>query len=376
MMANQKRGSGVAPKQSLMTGAVQRFQENLAHPARREWWHMRYPNAMYDPFTSIPKIKRELAAISSLQARGQRFIDTADGGTYHKILNDRLYTMRRNEEASRRTQASAGRGAPSQSSQAPLVASPPRAFVAPTYHDGREPQRNDFPRGAQGNSLYNRAWLDYNRNRPGQHPTMVFDADTIKSGLGTGWAGWSSAVWNTPGLSDLNAKYHIYDPGSHQTEPGYKASLALGTLGRDAIYAAAGAKAGGLGARFVPVPDEPGLNWLDWWNKGIGTKVRPKDYLAYEIGQSTLSDEDFKKYGATEDVVQRGRKMIRDKKYLGKFYNAFKPKGEGSTLRTGPTPGSRAGLRALGLGGFLWNEYANNKPMWDEGWDDAVKSLR
>lgn len=104
-MANQKRGSGVAPKQSLMTGAVQRFQENLAHPARREWWHMRYPNAMDDPFTNIPKIKRELAAIDSLQARGQRFIDTADGGTYHKILNDRLYTMEHQQHDPQRVMA-------------------------------------------------------------------------------------------------------------------------------------------------------------------------------------------------------------------------------------------------------------------------------
>ena len=74
----------------------------------------------------------------------------------------------------------------------------------------------------------------------GNNPVNEMDPDGLdplltlndfKEGIGTGWAGFSTSVWNTPGLSNLNRKYDIYSAGDYANQPGFKTSVTLGTIG-------------------------------------------------------------------------------------------------------------------------------------------------
>ena len=53
----------------------------------------------------------------------------------------------------------------------------------------------------------------------------------VGGAFGTGWAGFSTSVWNTPGLSNLNHKYGIYSAGDYAYQPGFNTSVTLGTIG-------------------------------------------------------------------------------------------------------------------------------------------------
>ena len=195
----------------------------------------------------------------------------------------------------------------------------------------------------------------------------------LMDGLGTGWAGWSTAVWTAPGLKQLNSKYSFYSPGLYANQPGFRTSLAFGVLGRDALIAAASQKMGGMAATKAP----GGQNLMAWWNSGINNPVPMKDWFAYEIGQKTLSNGNYNKYKGIADAAVRGRAIMKDQGLLRAIRpdstGFLKLKGAGATLGTGPTPGGRYGVRALGFAGFAAAEYYTNKGIYDAGWADMRK---
>jgi hypothetical protein len=114
-----------------------------------------------------------------------------------------------------------------------------------------------------------------------------------------------------------------------------------------------------------------------WWNQGIERTVPLRDLFKYEIGQKTLSGADFVTYGKIADPVERGAQMIIDngvfKATFGLNPGFMSTKG---TLLTGPTPGGRLGVRALGIAAFLYAEYTLNKSTFNAGKNDVVSSLK
>jgi RHS repeat-associated protein len=199
-------------------------------------------------------------------------------------------------------------------------------------------------------------------------PIFVLDADDLLQSLATGWAGFSTSVWATPVLQQLNDAYHVYVPAAdYSSGPGYKFSVASGRLGVDALLTAAGIKLAGLLARPLTA----------WWNQGIERTVPLRDLFKYEIGQKTLSGADFVTYGKIADPVERGAQMIIDngvfKATFGLNPGFMSTKG---TLLTGPTPGGRLGVRALGIAAFLYAEYTLNKSTFNAGKNDVVSSLK
>jgi len=211
-----------------------------------------------------------------------------------------------------------------------------------------------------------------NASDPSGWDPLITKQDLL-SGLGTGWAGWSTAVWTAPGLKQLNQKYSIYSPGSYANQPGYRTSLAFGTLGRDALIAAVAQKGAGTVAARVP----GGKGLTAWWSSGIDNNVPLRDWYAYEVGQKTLSAANYEQYKSISDAATRGRAIIKDQGGLRAFLpdsNGFlKLKGKGATLGTGPTPGGRFGLRTLGLAGFVAGSYYENKGVYDAGWAEINK---
>jgi len=95
----------------------------------------------------------------------------------------------------------------------------------------------------------------------------------------------------------------------------------------------------------------------NWWKTGAENdtawRALPlKDKVYYEVGQKTLPDGVWQKYGNL-DPVARGRALVQDQGWLG----AVKPQGAGwklgagETLHTGPTPLIRWAVpRAAGAG--------------------------
>ena len=73
----------------------------------------------------------------------------------------------------------------------------------------------------------------------GLDPTLLSD---IGDGFGTGWAGFSTAVWKTPGLSNINRKFSIYSAGGYANQPGFNTSVTLGTIGITILPIPGGAK--------------------------------------------------------------------------------------------------------------------------------------
>jgi RHS repeat-associated protein len=203
---------------------------------------------------------------------------------------------------------------------------------------------------------------------PGSDPWFVFSASDTKQGLATGWDGFSTAVWQTPGLSNVNAKYGCYQP-TYTSEPGYKASVAFGRLGVDATLAAVGLKVVGA---------TPALN--TWWNIGILTNVPIKDLLYNEIGNNTLNSVKFATYSVVENPVARGKFMVARMGWLESLFGGgsagFVKPGAGGTLSFGPTQGARALMRGAGLAGFLAIDYFSNKSTYDAGIEDIYSSMK
>jgi RHS repeat-associated protein len=69
-----------------------------------------------------------------------------------------------------------------------------------------------------------------NESDPSGYDSLLSWSD-FKQGIGTGWAGFSTSVWNTPGLSNLNRKYGIYSAGDYANQPGFDTSVTLGAIG-------------------------------------------------------------------------------------------------------------------------------------------------
>lgn len=73
----------------------------------------------------------------------------------------------------------------------------------------------------------------------------------------------------------------------------------------------------------------------------------------------------------------RGRAILNDQGLLRAIRSDstgfLRMKGKGATLGTGPTPGGRYGVRALGLAGFAAATYYSNKGIYDAGWANINK---
>jgi hypothetical protein len=89
---------------------------------------------------------------------------------------------------------------------------------------------------------------------------LEFDNSDVDNGLNVGWAGFSSAVWSIPGLSNLNNSYNLYQPCTcDKNDPSFQDSQILGDVGLDSLALAGGAAAwtatrGAIGvAAAVPV---------------------------------------------------------------------------------------------------------------------------
>jgi len=217
----------------------------------------------------------------------------------------------------------------------------------------------------------------------GLSPYLEFGGDVWSQGLATGWAGFSTAVWSFPGLSHLNQAFSLYDAGTYKCQPGFKTSVAFGTIGVDALAWAGGLKLGGMATGRIPFPGaEKPLSLLQWWNSGIDTKVPWGFRLLYEIGQKTLSPDEFAKYGSYTFAIDRGRALVNDKGWLRALWpssTGFMKSGDltkGNTLSTGPTPLGRTGVRTLGFAAMAAFEYAARGQVLEDGWNDAVSSLR
>jgi len=95
---------------------------------------------------------------------------------------------------------------------------------------------------AGGENLYGFAGGNpVNESDPSGFDPLLSGQD-LKEGLGTGWAGFSTAVWNTPGLSNINRKYNIYSAGDYANQPGFSTSVTLGTVGIAVLPIPIGAK--------------------------------------------------------------------------------------------------------------------------------------
>ena len=217
-------------------------------------------------------------------------------------------------------------------------------------HRHYDPQQGRFltrdPLGYDGGiNLYG-----YTANNPingldpsGLDPTLLSD---MGDGFATGWAGWSTAVWNVPGLSNLNQKYGIYSAGSYANDPSFGTSVQLGNIGISALEQAGGmraltwASAAGRPLQFVG----------NWWNKGAEAdgafaQSGARGKFANEVGNNTVSDAENK---AMEGLTtQEKAAQLMSKGPFGWF-----PKSAGfltKTFGTGPT----AGVRAYGKYGYL-----------------------
>lgn len=207
----------------------------------------------------------------------------------------------------------------------------------------------------------------------GQNPLAGVTAQDIGDGFATGWAGWSTAVWSFPGLSNLNAKYSVYSAGAYANEPGFTFSVASGTFATHALATAAGLKGLSMIATVAPFPGTTGTI-AQWWDTTGSIQPGVLNAIKFEAGQATLPNSMYDLYGEIPDPLDRFAAMYASdgvRAYFPYSFNFLLSGGKGRTLGTGPSPLGRPGLQAAGLGTFLLIDYFSNQTLYNAGAADA-----
>jgi len=155
-------------------------------------------------------------------------------------------------------------------------------------------------------------------------PSLIVDQDAVnRGGLGA-----QAAVDGFIPFWDPFSNAGGYNPCDNDLQFSWKA----GAFARDVYF-----------SRFIP-------NFSTW----------AKSPVMYEVGQKTLTNSNFAKYGALS-TIERGQAIIRD---MGWLRGGLVSEGSGwrlgigTTFKTGPTPGAWLLVGALTQAGekYLWNK--------------------
>jgi hypothetical protein len=179
----------------------------------------------------------------------------------------------------------------------------------------------------------------------------------------------------TPTLTSNGLQLAAESMGANPEQAAVGAELADAALGMGLSLGAGALSSTASSARVIKgqqattnIPQDAGVleALRSWWLRGAeGDEAwrasSASEKFFYEIGQKTLTDANWARFGHITDPVERGRAMWEAQGIIRATVNEGHGIvwGAGKTLDTGPTPGLRCmaqeGAATVGAGGSLNN---------------------